>query len=249
MFSTKRLTALASALTLVTGAAQAQQTKPVAPTLQTASVRVPSVNIDMGSHAPAGAAPASGAATVSPAPREPAASSQPATEPVVQQRVSAPTTPHLSIDDIDQITRSKIARQLAGDSGQPGSAVTLNTPAPATAPGSAPVTRPITASARVEPVRFVGAFSDMSEQSVLYEYRSASYPAHVGAKLLNGWTVKRVDGFVVTVGDGKRTWTETISGGTATTSDNPQQSGGPTRTLSDLGGPLPSSFPLSATAR
>ncbi|ADG20620.1 hypothetical protein [Paraburkholderia atlantica] len=235
MFSTKRLTALASALMLVTGAAQAQQMKPAAPKLQTVSVRVPSANIDTGTAVSAGAAPAS-------------AASQPVSQPPAQT-VPAAATPHLSIDEIDQITRSKIARQLAGDSGPQGSAVTLNTPAPATAPVSAPVTRPITASARVEPVRFVGAFSDVSGQSVLYEYRSASYPAHVGAKLLNGWTVKRVDGFVVTVGDGKRTWTETISGGTTSTSDNPQQSGGPTRTLSDLGGPLPSSFPLSATAR
>jgi hypothetical protein len=238
MFSTKRLTAIVSALMLVTGAAQAQQTKPAAPHIQTVSVRVPSANLDMGSPGSPGAA-------------SPSAASQPVSQPVSQpaaQTLPAPASPHLSIDEIDQITRSKIARQLAGDGGPQGTAVTLNTPAPSTAPAAQAIkTAPPTP--RAEPVRFVGAFSDLSGQSVLYEYRSASYPAHVGAKLLNGWTVKRVDGFVVTVADGRRTWTETISGGTANTSDNAQQPGSPTRTLSDLGGPLPSSFPLSAAAR
>jgi hypothetical protein len=100
-------------------------------------------------------------------------------------------------------------------------------------------------------VRFVGAFSDMSGPSVLYEYRNASYPAHVGAKLLNGWTVTRVDGFVVTVaegtGKGTRTWTETISGGTpAQDTQQPAVIGMAGRGLPDLSGPLPPSMPLSA---
>ncbi|MEX3935767.1 hypothetical protein AB4Y32_28865 [Paraburkholderia phymatum] len=167
-------------------------------------------------------------------------------QPVAQQTSSTPARPRLSIDDIDQITRSKIARDLGGDGGQQGGAVALNAPAPASAPATVPVIKATPPSPRAEPVRFVGAFSDMSGTSVLYEFRNASYPAHVGAKLLNGWTVKRVDGFVVTVGDGKRTWTETISGGTATTSDNPRPFGIPTRPLTDLGGPLPPAIPLSA---
>ncbi|MGF6812734.1 hypothetical protein OKW30_007951 [Paraburkholderia sp. Clong3] len=249
MFSTKRLTAIASALTLVSGAAQAQQTKPAAPHMQTVSVREPSATLDMGTPVSAGAAPASGAATGGSLARSTpvglqAAASQQVSQPAAQT-LPAGTAPHLSIDEIDQITRSKIARQLAGDGGLQGTAVTLSAPAPATVPATAPVIRAAPPASRTEPVRFVGAFSDMSGPSVLYEYRKASYPAQVGAKLLNGWTVKRVDGFVVTVTDGRRTWTETISGGTANTSDNAQQSGRPTRTLSDLGGPLPSSFPLT----
>ncbi|WP_231337737.1 hypothetical protein [Paraburkholderia sprentiae] len=232
----------------MTGAAQAQQTKPAAPHMETASVRRPSASLDMGTPVSAGAAPASGAATGGSLARSTpvdsqAAASQQVSQPVAQT-LPAGTTPHLSIDEIDQITRSKIARQLAGDGGPQGPAVSLTAPAPATVPAPAPVIRAIPPAPRKEPVRFVGAFSDMSGQSVLYEYRSASYPAHVGAKLLNGWTVKRVDGFVVTVADGRRTWTETISGGTANTSDSTQQTGSPTRTLGDLGGPLPSSFPL-----
>ncbi|MGF6960705.1 hypothetical protein [Paraburkholderia youngii] len=235
MFSNKRLTAIASALTLITGAAQAQQTKPAAPHMQTVSVRVPSASLDMGSPRSPGAA-------------SPSAAYQPVSQPATQP-LPGSAAPHLSIDEIDQITRSKIARQLAGEAGPQGASVTLNAPAPAPVPVTAPVARATPPAPRMEPVRFVGAFTDVSGTSVLYEYRSASYPAHVGTKLLNGWTVKRVDGFVVTVTDGKRTWTETISGGSANTSDSPQQSGSPTRTLNDLGGPLPSSFPLSAAAR
>jgi hypothetical protein len=161
---------------------------------------------------------------------------------------STPGTPHLSIDDIDQITRSKIARQLAGEGAQQGSAVALNpaAPVPASARASAPVVKVVPPSPRAEPVRFVGAFSDMSGTSVLYEYRDASYPARVGARLLNGWTVKRVDGFVVTVAEGKRTWTESISGGTPATADSSRPSGLPLRPLNDLGGPLPPGIPLSA---
>jgi hypothetical protein len=228
MFSTKRLTVIACALALVSAAAQAQQNKPAASHTEPVSARVPAADIDMGTPATA-----KGATTLAPTA---------ASQPVAPQPSAPPPRPHLSIDDIDQITRSKIARDLGGDGGQQGSAVALNAPAPA----SAPVIKSTPPSSHSEPVRFVGAFSDMSGTSVLYEYRNASYPAHVGAKLLNGWTVKRVDGFVVTVADRKRTWTETISGGTPTTSDNPRPFGAPIRPLNDLGGPLPSGIPLSA---
>ena len=227
MFSTKRLTAIACALALVSSAAQAQQGKQVSAHTQPVSARVPAADIDIGSPAPASGAKAA----------------PPVAQPAVQQPMAAPATPHLSIDDIDQITRSKIARQLAGDGGQQG--VVLNAPAPASAPAAAPVIRATPPSSQSEPVRFVGAFSDMSGTSVLYEYRNASYPAHVGTKLLNGWTVKRVDGFVVTVADSKHTWTETISGGTAPSSDTPRLVV-PIRPLNELGAPLPPAFPLSA---
>lgn len=237
MFSTKRLIAIACALTLVTGAAQAQHTKPAAQHTQPVSVRVPAADIDMGSSATAGVAGVGGAIA-----RSPSAASQ----PVAQQPVSAPATPHLSIDDIDQITRSKIARQLAGEGGSQPGAVALNAPAPASAANPVPAVKVVAPRQLAEAVRFVSAFSDMSGPSVLYEFRSATYPAHVGTKLLNGWAVKRVEDFVVTVSDGKRTWTETISGGAANTADNARPFGVPTRTLNDLGGPLPSSIPLSS---
>ncbi len=245
MFSTKRLTAIACAWALA-GAAQAQQNRPAAPGTQPVSARVPAVDIDMGSPSKAGSA----VVKAPPAVSQPVASRPDASHPVAPQPVSASTTgaPHLSIDDIDQITRSKIARQLAGEGGQQGGVAALNAPAPvpASAPASAPVVKVVAPSPHGEPVRFVGAFSDTSGTSVLYEYRDASYPARVGAKLLNGWTVKRVDGFVVTVAEGKRTWTETISGGTPATVDSPRTSSLPVRSLNDLGGPLPPAIPLSA---
>ena len=76
MFSTKRLTAIASATMLVAGAAQAQQTKPAAPHIQTVSVRVPSANLDMGSPGSPGAA-------------SPSAASQPVSQPVSQPALLA----------------------------------------------------------------------------------------------------------------------------------------------------------------
>jgi len=236
MFSTKRLTVIACAMTLASGVAHAQ-TRPTSPHTPPAGVRIPAADIDMGTRGTASVAAASGAIA-----RSPSAASQ----SDAQQPPATPARPHLSIDDIDQITRSKIARDLGGDGGQQGSAVALNAPAPASAPASAHVIKATPPSPRAEPVRFVGAFSDVSGSSVLYEYRNASYPAHVGAQLLNGWTVKRVDGFVITVADGKRTWTETISGGTPENSDNPQPNIKVGRPLADLGAPLPPGVPLSA---
>jgi hypothetical protein len=159
---------------------------------------------------------------------------------------------HLSIDDADKATRSQLLRQLVGA----GSPAAPANPVPVTAPvPAAPVTihKAVAKRARAEPVRFVGAFSDMSGASVLYEYRGASYPAHVGTKLLNGWTAIRVDGFVVTVtegsGKGARTWTETIVGGTPPEAQ--PQSGSTTglRRLTDLGAPLPPGTPISAIAQ
>jgi hypothetical protein len=239
MCSTKVLPALACALLFISCAAHAQpkatpsRTQPVSPQL-------PSTDPDLRAESPA-----SGSAS------QPAAAS-----PVSAAAASVPAEPRLSIEDVDRIARSSIARQLAGSSGgQTG--LPLNGAAPVTAPATAPVPvaiRPPLAHPRAEPVRFVGAFSDVTGQSVLYEYRNASYPAHVGARLLNGWTVKSVNGFVVTVteGTGKaaRTWTETISGGTP--AQDSQQTAATNllaRGMPDLSGPLPPSLPLSAVGR
>lgn len=152
-----------------------------------------------------------------------------------------PTTPHLSIDDIDQITRSNIAKQLTGNGGGSGlqgpSSAGMNAPQPsiaATAPAAVKVVAAPAAKAS-EPASFVGAYSDRSGSYVLYNFRGAIYPARIGTKLLNGWDVRKVDGYLVTVAEGKRTWTEPISGGTAQTASV----NSPVRSLLDLGGPLP----------
>ena len=223
MFSTKRLTALGCAAVLASGAVHAQARTPAAHT-PPANVHVIAADIDRGVPATAAPAPVVAASQL---PANPA--------------TAAPA--RLSIEDIDQITRSKIARQLTGDGGSQSGAIALNAPAPAIAPNPVPVVKVVAPRQRAEAVRFVGAFSDMSGPSVLYEFRGASYPAHVGTRLLNGWIVKRVDGFVVTVAEGRQTWTETISGGK---SDNQQPVVPMARALNDLGGPLPPSIPLSA---
>lgn len=251
MFSTKGLPALACALMFASGAAHAQPKATPART-QTVSTQLPSADLDLGAESPA-----SGAAAHTGAASQPAAPQSAAALPVSAAAASVPAEPRLSIEDVDRIARSSIARQLAGNAGgQAGLA--LNGAAPVTAPVIAPVPvanlRPAPSRPRAEPVRFVGAFSDVTGQSVLYEYRNASYPAHVGTRLLNGWTVKRVDGFVVTVaegtGKGARTWTETISGGTpAQDTQQPAVIGMAGRGLPDLSGPLPQSMPLSAVGR
>ena len=149
-----------------------------------------------------------------------------------------PASPHLSIDDIDQLARDKVVRQLKGGdqpASQPQAAVTPP-PAPPMPP---PVQTHV--EERAEPVRFVGAFGDATGSNVLYEYRGAVYPAHVGAKLLNGWSVRKVDGYLVSVSNGKRSWTEPISGGSPQRDPSPV-AGGPLRSLADLGSPLPAAM-------
>ncbi|CAE6849260.1 hypothetical protein R75461_07390 [Paraburkholderia nemoris] len=251
MFSTKGLPMLAGALMLASGVAHAQP-KTTAPHTQTVNAYLPSADLDLGAESPA-----SGASARKSVVAQSAASQTAAALPGSAAAAPAPSEPRLSIEDVDRIARSSIARQLAGNpGGQPG-ALSLNSAPPVTTPVNAPAPaaiHPASSRPRSEPVRFVGAFSDLSGQSVLYEYRNASYPAHVGTRLLNGWTVTRVDGFVVTVeegtGKGARTWTETISGGTpAQDTQQPAVIGLAGRGLPDLSGPLPPSMPLSAVGR
>ncbi|CAD6556395.1 hypothetical protein LMG28727_06088 [Paraburkholderia kirstenboschensis] len=259
MFSTKVLPALACALMVASVAVNAQP-KMKATHPQAVSSNMPSADLDLSAESP-GADAAAHTRVASQAAVSQSTASQTATvTPVTAAPASAtvPSESRLSIEDVDRIARSSIARQLAGNGNALPGGVALNGAAPAAAPATAPAppanSKPAPVRSRAEPVRFVGAFSDVSGQSVLYEYRNASYPAHVGARLLNGWTVKRVDGFVVTVADGTgkgaRTWTETISGGTP--AQDVQQSGAgglAVRGLPDLSGPLPPNIPLSAIAR
>jgi hypothetical protein len=146
-------------------------------------------------------------------------------------------TPRLSIDDIDQLARDKVVRQLKGGDQSASQTPAMTAPPPAPAKVEpAPVIKP--AEERAEPVHFVGAFGDGAGSSVLYEYRGAVYPARVGAKLLNGWSVKKVDGYLVSVSSGKRTWSEPITGGSPQRDPGPVASG-PLRAIADLGAPLP----------
>jgi len=231
---------LSCALAL-TGLAHGQAKPAGASHVQPASAHVPTAEFDVGNSAGSSVA-ASPVVFAS-------AATQTASAP-------APVTPpsKLSIDDIDQKIRAQVARQLSGDGDGPRS-VGLNSPAP-TAPATPtpPVvvfkSQPQPVRARSESVKFVGAFNDATGSSVLYEFRGAYYPAHIGEKLLNGWRVSKISGFLVTVteGDGKkpRTWTEPISGGVA--SADPQDSNAPARTLNDLSGGLPPPLPAPLTS-
>jgi hypothetical protein len=161
---------------------------------------------------------------------------------------------HLTLDDIDGLARQKLVDSMRKtEGGQPGQAVGLNVPltaqppaAPEGAPSSTPkvVKRPSAPARTATPVRFVGAYSDMSGSHVLYDYQGGIYPAQRGEKLLNGWTVTRVDGYQVTVSEGKRTWTEIISAPSAA----PQVVDGPAvQAITDLGGPLPTSVAVGGS--
>jgi hypothetical protein len=236
MFSIKRLMALTCAVAL-TGVAHAQAKPASASHVQPLSAHVPTADFDVGK-SPGSTAAASAAMAAS-------AVTQAASVPV-------PATPpsRLSIDEIDEKIRAQVSRQLSGD-GDAAKSIGLNTPAPAAPP--APAVRvffpqqPV--RARTESVKFVGAFNDATGSSVLYEFRGAYYPAHVGEKLLNGWRVSKISGFLVTVTDGEgkkpRTWTEPIAGGVA--SADPQDNNAPARTLNDLSGALPPPLPVPLT--
>ncbi|BCF95130.1 hypothetical protein [Paraburkholderia largidicola] len=237
MFSINRLMALTCAVAL-TGVAHAQAKPAGASHVQPVSAHVPTADFDVGmsprSTAVASAVVAASAVT-------PAAS------------VPAPAAPpsRLSIDEIDEKIRAQVSRQLSGD-GDAAKSIGLNTPAPQAAPAPVVVIKPPAPQpvrARTEAVKFVGAFNDATGSSVLYEFRGAFYPAHVGEKLLNGWRVSKISGFLVTVTDGEgkkpRTWTEPIAGGVATA--DPQDNNAPARTLNDLSGGLPPPLPAPLT--
>ncbi|BFG80953.1 hypothetical protein PTKU46_89870 [Paraburkholderia terrae] len=236
MCSTKRLMALTCAVAL-TGLAHAQAKPGAASHVQSVSARVPTADFDVGTSPSTAAASAVVAAT--------------AATPAASMPVPAAPPSRLSIDEIDEKIRAQVARQLSGD-GDAAKSIGLNTPAPAAPPAPPvrvfiPQQQPV--HARAESVKFVGAFNDATGSSVLYEFRGAYYPAHVGEKLLNGWRVSKISGFLVTVTDGEgkkpRTWTEPIAGGVA--SADPQDNNAPARTLNDLSGALPPPLPVPLT--
>lgn len=161
---------------------------------------------------------------------------------------------HLTLDDIDKLAREKLVDSMRkgqggegnGANGAPASGgVGLNspigaTPAPVAAAPAAVAPKierkPSLPPKRMFPATFVGAYSDMSGSYVLYDYQGTTYTARRGTRLLNGWTVASIDGFIVNLVDGKRHWTETI----AAPAEVPVISDGPAvRAITDLSSPLP----------
>ncbi|NUY06161.1 hypothetical protein [Paraburkholderia youngii] len=155
---------------------------------------------------------------------------------------------HLTLDDIDSLARQNLVNSMRkADGAQPpagglalGSPIIAAPLAGASPAATAPVVvKPKRSDAPVKqaiPVSFVGAYSDASGAHVLYEYQGGVYTAGRGEKLLNGWVVTHVDGYRVTVAEGKRSWSDVIAvpAGVASSGDNPA-----IRAITDLGGPLP----------
>lgn len=159
----------------------------------------------------------------------------------------------LTLRDIDQLARNKVARALR-DGDEAGATATGNAkPAAAThaevpPPVPAVIAPAVVRAPRVDPVNFVGSFTDGNSVHILYEYDGAVYPARLGEKLLNGWIVRKVDGLFVTVAQGKTTRTVAMRGGAAETA-TPAGNGAPVAVsgpLRDLGAPLPTWIAPSA---
>lgn len=153
---------------------------------------------------------------------------------------------HLTLDDIDGLARQNLVNSMRKTDGAPPPAggVALNAPimAPPAAPVAAtavvakPPKRSDSPARKAIPVSFVGAYSDSAGSHVLYEYQGGVYSAGRGEKLLNGWVVTHVDGYRVTVAEGKRTWADVISApaGVGSGGDSPA-----IQAITELGGPLP----------
>jgi len=156
---------------------------------------------------------------------------------------------HLTLEDIDGLARQNLVDSMRKTDGAPrtqgsGSTTPLPGALPAPVQPVATVVQPVVVKPKLEaaPVKqvpsvsFVGAYGDSGSQFVLYDYQGGIYPAKAGAKLLNGWTVARVDGYTVTVSYGKRTWTEAIS---PPVTAMPVSDSTSVQAISELGGPLP----------
>jgi hypothetical protein len=159
---------------------------------------------------------------------------------------------HLVLDEVDAIARQHVIENLKGPNGTSQSATppnsplsTLPSPQAGTASAEGQAQRPtVPVMSRAQkpaptPVSFEGAFSDGHRQSVLYDYKGATYAARIGAKLLNGWKVEGVDGFTVKVSFAGKHWFELM---TSTSDVMPSgQTTGPFQAISDLQSPLPPS--------
>lgn len=187
--------------------------------------------------------------------------SQPANQQSAQPQSVQPQpdaiTGHLSLGEIDNRARNKLVSTLRGNpESSPASSTATTKPvvadaAPRVPAPSAPVYAP---RPRVDPVAFLGAYSDGLGQHVLYQYNGSVYPALIGEKLLNGWIARRVDGQMVTVSEGRATRHVAMSGDAPVSSVIAQPSpfaGGPSL-LGDLSQPLPRGMvgaPIMQTGR
>ncbi|WP_131542662.1 hypothetical protein [Paraburkholderia hospita] len=151
---------------------------------------------------------------------------------------------HLTLDEIDGLARQNLVNSMRKTDGAPAPAQGVGLNAPLFAPPSPQVVAALQKAStpanppahRAAPVTFVGAYSDMSGSHVLYDYQGGVYSASRGEKLLNGWVVTRVDGYRVSVSEGKRSWSEVIS---ASSSSLPMGDSPAVQAITDLGGPLP----------
>ncbi|GAB6852601.1 hypothetical protein PXJ20_26965 [Paraburkholderia sp. A1RI_3L] len=180
------------------------------------------------------------------------ASAVPASQPASPVVAPASDT-HLTLRDIDQLARNKVARALR-DGDEPGAGAAAAAKAAPAARAETPPPVPtfvapaVVRTPRVDPVNFVGSFFDGAGAHVLYEYDGAVYPARLGEKLLNGWIVRKVDGLFVTVAQGKAIRTVAMRG-SAPDSAAPAAGAGPVAVsgpLRDLGAPLPTWIAPSA---
>jgi hypothetical protein len=157
-------------------------------------------------------------------------------------------TPRLTVEDVDQLSQAKIIQDLSG--GDPKPVAVPHTPAaPASTPAAAAapvvVQKPVRYVAPVTPVTFVGAYRDDHGGSfVLYQYNDAVFTARTGEKLINGWTARKVNGFLVTVEEGAgkhpRTWTESMRSMTQAVASTPMSGASNSlQAIQDLGRPLP----------
>jgi hypothetical protein len=169
--------------------------------------------------------------------------------PAITPLTARAETPHLTLDDIDQLSREKVVRQLKGTQEgalTSGSATPLSAPLPSAPDASQTpkvLPKPVIVKSRAEPATFVGAYSDATGGYVLYEMGGGIYTAHLGKKLMNGWIAQKVDGYLVTVAERKRVWTETIrSEAAAASTSNPAL-----QALNDLSSPLPPAGMMSTT--
>ncbi|WP_250537145.1 hypothetical protein [Caballeronia sp. AZ10_KS36] len=157
---------------------------------------------------------------------------------------------HLTLDDIDKLAREKLVDSMRKGQGGDGNRAPASggvglssplgaAPAPvAAAPVAPKMERKPTAPVRlIIPATFVGAYSDMSGSYVLYDYQGTTYTARRGSRLLNGWTVESIDGFMVNLVDGKRHWTATIAAPADVPAVMPDGPG--VRAITDLSSPLP----------
>lgn len=183
-----------------------------------------------------------------------AASAPPAAVVQTQQQPTQPQQPqpqpdtvgtHLTLGEIDNLARNKLASTLRGtpDAAAASSSAILTKPLAADSAPHVPVPSApaYTPRAHVEPVAFLGAYSDGLGQHVLYQYNGSVYPALIGEKLLNGWVARRVDGQMVTVSEGRATRHIAMSGDaqTAAAIMQPAAFGGAPSLLGDLSQPLP----------